>query len=98
MSDIPDNLQENKELILAENDHSVKTWHPVSDCFQDRCMIKLDSVKPMGMPQGTAKLIKPVKVSSAYFEAIPMLPKKSKIGPRAAPQMTRKEEPLEPRT
>ena len=24
MSDIPDNLQENKELILAENDHSVK--------------------------------------------------------------------------
>ena len=61
-------------------------------------MDKLDSLKPIGMPQGTANIIKPVKVSSAYFEAIPMLPKKSKIGPRAAPQMTRKEEPLETRT
>ena len=41
-------------------------------------MDKLDSVKPIGMPQGTANLIKPVKVSSVDFEAIPVVAERVK--------------------
>ena len=98
MSDIPDELQENKELFLADYDHSVEIWHPVSDCFLYRCMDKLDSVKPIGMPQGTANLIKPAKISVVDFEAIPVVAEKVKMWPSAAPQITRKEKPLETRT
>ena len=82
MNNIFDKLHENEERFSAENDHSVKTlglnWHPVSDCFQYRCTNKLDSVKPLGILQCTANLIKPSKASSVDFEAITVIAKKLK--------------------
>ena len=84
MNNIFDKLHENEERSLAENDHSVKTlglnWHSVSDCFQYRCTNKLDSVKPLGILQCTANLIKPSKASSIDFEAITVIAKKLKKG------------------
>ena len=81
-NDIPDKLHENKELLLADNDTSVKTlglkWHPVSDCFHDRCIDNLESMKPIGNPEGTANVIKPAKVSVVDFEAIPVVAGKIK--------------------
>ena len=43
-------------------------WHPVT-------ANELDSVKSIGMPQGTANLIQPTKISSVDFEAIPVVVK-----------------------
>ena len=59
------------EQLISENDQSVKTlglnWHPVSDCFQHRCVNKVDSVKPVGI---TANFIKPTKNSIVDFEVV----------------------------
>ena len=41
-------------------------------------MDEFNSVKPIGMPQGTANIIKPAKVSSVDFEAIPIFAEKVK--------------------
>ena len=41
-------------------------------------MDKFNSVKPIGMPQGTANIIKPAKVSSVDFEEIPIVAVKVK--------------------
>ena len=69
-------------------------WHPVSDCFQKRHMDKVDSLNTIDIPQGTANLIKPAKVPSVDFEAIPIVGEKVKMWPRSSPQMPRKEEHL----
>ena len=61
-------------------------------------MDKLDSVKPIGMPQGTSNLIKPVKVSSVDFEAIPYVAEKVKNVSKFSALYNKKEKHLEPRT
>ena len=87
-----------KKLLRAEKDYTVKTlgldWHSVSDCFQNRCMGKLDSMKPNGMPQGTTNLIKSEKASNVDFDTIPVVAGKVKKVANFSPPMTRKKEPL----
>ena len=61
-------------------------------------MNKLDSVKPIGMPQGTSNLIKPVKVSSVDFEAIPYVAEKVKNVSKFSTLDNKKEKHLETRT
>ena len=81
-NDIPDKLHENKELLLADNGPSFKTlglnWHPVSDCFHDLCVDNLESMKPIGEPQGTSNVIKPATISVVDFEAVPVVAEKIK--------------------
>ena len=79
MNVIPDNVHAKKELT---NDQTVKTLgldlHSVSDCFQDQCMGKLDSVKPKGMPQGTTNHIKSEKIWNVDFYKILVVAGKAK--------------------
>ena len=71
-----------KELFLAENDHSVKTdelkWHPVSDCFQNPCMDKLDSLKPTGVPPRHRKPYEARKSLECWFWSSSSCCRKSK--------------------
>ena len=83
----------------TSNKNALQTHiHSVSDCFQDRFMGKLDSVKPSDMLQGTTNLIKSQKSRMLIFIQFQSLPEKSKKWPTSAPQMTRRKEPLEIRT